>query len=270
MQILAEIFEDRWIVRRDGGEVVEGFVGPGYQACGRDIMTEDPAIDYLGEERALGNELAQEMRNVFLPVGHERLFISSASSKGNDDCFLPGAHGHRTQGGEGRQHGGSSRSGGCAKKFAPAPRDRLLDLLGGSQITEAGELRKPLTPGIVMGIEGIHLCLPFSNRKLVCCLHDLFCTAVPWIVSYFFRFCIFMFYLFEDCEVLVGQLLLVGATREERQTIMGTIVIGAKGEGLIGVPDGVRDPDHLAAQTLLARLGRSGDSVMESISWLAK
>jgi hypothetical protein len=31
-----------------------------------------------------------------------------------------------------------------------------------------------------------------------------------------------------------------------------------------------RDPNHLAAQTLLAELGRSGDSVMESISWLAK
>jgi tetratricopeptide (TPR) repeat protein len=31
-----------------------------------------------------------------------------------------------------------------------------------------------------------------------------------------------------------------------------------------------RDPNHLAAQTLLAQLSRTGDSVMESVSWLAK
>src|ERR1700733_16318553 len=91
MQLLAEIFKDGWVVGRDGGEVVESFVGPGYQACGRDIVTENPPIDYLGEERALRNELTQEMRDVFLPIGHEGLFISSASAKGNDDCFVPGA-----------------------------------------------------------------------------------------------------------------------------------------------------------------------------------
>jgi hypothetical protein len=101
-------------------------------------------------------------------------------------------------------------------------------------------------------------------------LHVLFCVAVPWIVSYFFRLRIFMFYLFEDCEVRFGQLLLAGATIEEEQTIIGTIVIGAKGESLIEFPDGIRDPNHLAAQTLLAQPGRTGDSFMESVSWLAK
>src|SRR3984957_20211226 len=100
-QILAEVFEDRWIVRGNGGEVVEGFVRPRYQACSRNIMTQDPSIDYLGEERALGNELVQEMRDVFLSIGHESFFIASSSSKGNDDCLLPCPHGHGTQRGEG-------------------------------------------------------------------------------------------------------------------------------------------------------------------------
>jgi hypothetical protein len=30
------------------------------------------------------------------------------------------------------------------------------------------------------------------------------------------------------------------------------------------------DPNHLAAQTMLAQISRSGDSVIESTSWLAK
>ena len=42
---------------RDRGEVIEGFVDTCDQACGRDIVAEDPSIHYLGEKRLLRNKV---------------------------------------------------------------------------------------------------------------------------------------------------------------------------------------------------------------------
>src|ERR1700677_41260 len=96
------------------------------------------------------------MWNIFLPIRHERLFVSCASSKRNHDCFLTFAHGHSPQRGEGRQHGSGSSSGGRAKKFAPVPRDRVLEASGRSQIAGAQEPGKLLAPAIVLCIKGVH------------------------------------------------------------------------------------------------------------------
>ena len=178
MQRLAKIFEDRRVVRRDGGKIIEGLVDARYQACGRNIVAEDPSIHYLGEEGSLGNELPQEMRNIFLSLGHEGLFIACASSKGNHHCLLAFAHGHGAQRRERRQHGRGGRSGGCAKKFAPAPRDRVLDPF--ARIPDRGRARaqKPLTSAIVMCAEGVHFVCYLSSRKLVCRLRGLLCLGV--------------------------------------------------------------------------------------------
>ena len=69
MQILTEVFEHCRIVWRDGGEVIEGLVDARYQAGGCDIVAEDPAIDYLGEERPLGNELPNRWGIFSCPSG---------------------------------------------------------------------------------------------------------------------------------------------------------------------------------------------------------
>ena len=51
--------------------------------------------------------------------------------------------------------------------------------------------------------------------------------------------CVFLLDLLEYREVLVGQLLLVGAAVQEKQAIMRAIEIGTKGNCLVQLPDGI-------------------------------
>ena len=141
----------------DGSEVIKGLVDTGDQACGRNVVAEDPSIHYLGEKGSLGNEFLQEMRNIFLPIRHEGLFISRASAKGNYHCLLTCAHGQGTQGAERRQHGRGRRPGSSANEFASAPRDRTCDSSAEdpeSRLTR--EFSGLSNPGIVIVIKAVH------------------------------------------------------------------------------------------------------------------
>src|SRR5579859_904885 len=51
--------------------------------------------------------------------------------------------------------------------------------------------------------------------------------------------CIFLLYLLEYSEVLVGQLLLVSAAVEEKEAVVGTIEIRTKSYGLVELADGI-------------------------------
>ena len=86
-QIFAEIFKDRRIVWRDGGEIVECLVSAGGEAGRRDVVAENSAIDDLREKRGLRNHLAHHVRDIFLAFGSEGFLIARAAAEGDDDDF---------------------------------------------------------------------------------------------------------------------------------------------------------------------------------------
>src|SRR5262245_3116732 len=75
IQILAEILEDRRVLRRGGNEIVECLVCAGRQARVGNVVAEDSAIDDLSEKRGLREQLLQKMRDVLVTRGHEGLVI---------------------------------------------------------------------------------------------------------------------------------------------------------------------------------------------------
>ena len=97
LEILAEVFEDRGIVGRHRREIVERLVGAGDDAGGRDVVAENAAIDHLREERRLRDQLVQQVRDVLLPVRHERLVVARASAEGDDNGFLSARRDHSAQ-----------------------------------------------------------------------------------------------------------------------------------------------------------------------------
>src|SRR5450432_30867 len=86
-QILAEILERRGVLWGERCEVVDGFVDAcGKAGCG-DVVTEDAAIDDLRKKCGAGDEVADEVRDVFLAFGGEGFLIAGASAESDDDDF---------------------------------------------------------------------------------------------------------------------------------------------------------------------------------------
>jgi hypothetical protein len=50
-------------------------------------VTEDSTIHHVGEKGRLRNELAHEVRDVFLPFQSERFLISRTAAKRDNDYF---------------------------------------------------------------------------------------------------------------------------------------------------------------------------------------
>src|SRR6185312_716766 len=88
LQILAEVFENRGMIRRDRRKVVEGFVNACRETRGGNVMAENAAIDDLCKEGGLRNQLVQKVRNVFLPFRHKGFFIASTSAESYDYGLL--------------------------------------------------------------------------------------------------------------------------------------------------------------------------------------
>ena len=114
-----EIFEDGGIAGGLCDEVVEGLVAAGDDAGGRDVVSEDAAVHYLGKERPLRDELAEQVRDVLLAFEREGLLIAGASAEGDKYGARPGLHGS----GEGRTHQrgdgrGRDRAADQAQEFA--------------------------------------------------------------------------------------------------------------------------------------------------------
>ena len=85
MQVAAIVLEDGGVLGWSRGKVVQGFVGAGGEGGGGDVVAENSMIDDLREEGALGDQLPEHVRDVFLPLGREGLFVAGASAKGDDD-----------------------------------------------------------------------------------------------------------------------------------------------------------------------------------------
>ncbi len=124
----AKIFKDGRVPCRLRDEVVEGFVAPGDDAGGRNVVAEYAAVHHLRKECSLRDELIQKMRNVLLAFGGEGLLIASAAAKGDDDGAGPrlnaGAEGRGRQCGDGRSRSGA---GGEAQKFTAGVAAQFAD-----------------------------------------------------------------------------------------------------------------------------------------------
>src|SRR5262245_33323004 len=87
LQVLTEVFKDRWIFGRQRGEVVDRLVDAGGEAGGGDVVAEDAAIYNLGEEGGLRDQLLHQVRNIFLAFGGEGFLIAGTTAKGDDHDF---------------------------------------------------------------------------------------------------------------------------------------------------------------------------------------
>src|SRR5581483_1726236 len=84
-QVFAEIFEYGRRFRRERSEIVDCLVGSGCETGGRNVVPQNSLIDDLGEKGRLRNELAHQMRNIFLSFGRKRLLVPCTAAKSDDD-----------------------------------------------------------------------------------------------------------------------------------------------------------------------------------------
>jgi len=99
LQVFAEVLEDGRIVGGDGGEVVEGFVDARHDAGRGHVMAEDALVDDVGQERGLGHEFIEEVRDILLAIRHESFVVARAATEGDYHGLAILRDRHAAQGG---------------------------------------------------------------------------------------------------------------------------------------------------------------------------
>ena len=131
LEIGAEILEDRRMLRRRRDEVVDGLVDARRQAGVGHVVTQNAPVHHLGEERAPGQQLAKQMRNVLAAVGHEGLVIPRPAAKRHDDGLaVPGLIGALQSRSIDRR--AQRRTGHAAKELTAADGNRRRQFPQGS------------------------------------------------------------------------------------------------------------------------------------------
>src|SRR4051794_26910282 len=87
LEILPEVLEDSWIIRSHSGEIIEGLVNTGRKTGRSNIVSQNPAVDYLGEKRRLRDQFAQKIRDILLALRHERFFVACSSAERDNNGF---------------------------------------------------------------------------------------------------------------------------------------------------------------------------------------
>ena len=119
------------MVRRDGGEVVEGFVDAGGQTGGGDIVAQDALIHHLGEEARLGRQFVEQVGNIFLSLGREGFLVAGASAEGDDDDLALLCRGRSTHKRTGAHQSRAQRhTRSAAQEITPAAAEMLGDISG--------------------------------------------------------------------------------------------------------------------------------------------
>src|SRR5262245_54618022 len=124
LQVLAKVFKDGGIFRRQGGEVVDRFIDAGGQARGRNVVAQNAAIDNLREKGRLRNQFLHQVRNVLLAFRSERFLIPGAASKSDDHDFSVALQYARpSEQAAGQESAGKRETRRVAKEFPAAPGD---------------------------------------------------------------------------------------------------------------------------------------------------
>ena len=105
LQVLAEILENRGVFGGEGRKVVDCLVDARCQTGSGHVVAEDSTIRHLGEEGRLRNEIADEVRDVFLPFRSERFLISRPAAERDYDCFSLAGSDAGSSGQAGREQG---------------------------------------------------------------------------------------------------------------------------------------------------------------------
>src|SRR4051812_11535590 len=85
--MLAEILEDRRVLRRKRSKVINGLVHACGEARGRHVVTENSPIHYLCKEGRLRDQLPHHVWDVVLPFRSKRLLVASAATERDYDYF---------------------------------------------------------------------------------------------------------------------------------------------------------------------------------------
>lgn len=129
LQISPKIFEDCRVLWPGDCKVVESLIDASSQACCRNIVPNNAAMNDLGVERGLRNQFAQQMWNVRLAFRPKRLSIACTAAEGDDHRL--GCRACAQAGRRGCSEDSACRrgAGDVPQKFAPRlrllPRNRV-------------------------------------------------------------------------------------------------------------------------------------------------
>src|SRR5579884_3297895 len=82
-QVFAKVFEDRRVLRRNGGEVVEGLIETSSQTCRSNVVTKNAAVHNLSVKRRLRKERFDQIGDILLTFRREGLLVTRAPAKGD-------------------------------------------------------------------------------------------------------------------------------------------------------------------------------------------
>src|SRR5437879_8338350 len=141
LQIFAEIFEHRGRFGGNRGEVVERFINAGRQAGSCNVVAQDSAIHDLGKEAGLRDQVAHQVRDIFLPFQHERFLIASSATEG-DHHYLSLASRRRSPcPGRAKKSAPQSHTRGIAKEIASSTSNNLADFACAGEISHFDSIR---------------------------------------------------------------------------------------------------------------------------------
>src|SRR5882757_2577098 len=121
LQILAEVLEDGRVLRRCQRKIIQRLVKACGQRCRRNIMSQDSAVEDLGEERPLRNQLSQHARDILLALRRKGLFIPCTPAECHDYRLLPPWQSHGSKRSKPVQRSSRRRTYRGAQKLAAIP-----------------------------------------------------------------------------------------------------------------------------------------------------
>src|SRR3984957_19041734 len=128
-QIFPKVLEHGWRLRRERGEVIDGFIYTGGQTRGRHVVAQNPTIHNLREKSSLWEQFTHQVRNVFLAFGRKCFLIASSPAKGDNHNFSFQRRGCSTSPWGGHPGAPQRHSSGAAQKITASTSKTATNLL---------------------------------------------------------------------------------------------------------------------------------------------
>ena len=141
LQILTEVFEHRGRLRGNRSEIVERFINAGRQAGSRYVVAQDSMIDHLRKETRLRDQVAHQVRDVFLPLDHEGFLIASSAAEGDDHYFSLGSRRRSPCPGRAKEGATQSYARSITQEITSGASDALADFTRAGEISHHDSIR---------------------------------------------------------------------------------------------------------------------------------